>query len=271
MAAAPLRSCRSLLFLPASNPRAIAKARTLEVDLVILDCEDAVRPQHKEAARKAAVEAAAEGFGDRLCAIRINASGTEWHEADLAAVKTSTADFLVLPKAEDGRSVQAAEAGAARPVMAMIESAVGVLGAAELAHASAALIAGTNDLSLDLRLPANADRTGLAYSLQAMVVGARAAGIPVFDGVCNLLDDAESLAAECREGRAFGFDGKAVIHPSQVAIVNRLFAPPEEEIEEARRLVAAAAEGAERFEGRMIEALHVAQARALIARARRRG
>jgi citrate lyase subunit beta/citryl-CoA lyase len=262
-----LRSCRSLLFLPASNPRAVAKARLLPCDLVILDCEDAVPEGDKALARMAAMEAVAEGFGERLQAIRINPVGTPWHEADIAAVRTSAAHFVVLPKAEDATSVADVAAACDKPVMAMIETATGVLAAPQIARAAGGLIAGTNDLAADLAIPPGAGRQGLTFALQAMIVAARAACIPVFDGVFNRLEDGEGLAKECEEGRSFGFDGKSVIHPAQIDTANRSFSPSEEELAAARRLIAAANGGAERFEGRMIESMHVAQAKALLARA----
>jgi citrate lyase subunit beta/citryl-CoA lyase len=169
--------------------------------------------------------------------------------------------------------VQCAEEGAriaaalARPVLAMIETPAGVLAAPAIAAAAgvAGLIPGTNDLAAALRLPAGGDRTGLAFSLQAIVLAARAAGIMALDGVWNRLDDPSGLEAECREGRAFGFDGKALIHPGQIAIANAVFAPDSAEIEEAQALIAASTGGAERFRGRMIEGMHVAAARRLLA------
>ena len=150
----------------------------------------------------------------------------------------------------------------------MIETPAGVLAAGSVASVSAALIAGTNDLAAELGIPAAAGRAGLAHSLQMIVLAARAGGAAVFDGVYNQLEDHEGLAAQCREGRAYGFDGKTLIHPGQIEIANRLFGPDEEEVAAARRLIAAASGGAERFEGRMVEAMHVAQAEALLAKAR---
>ena len=137
-----------------------------------------------------------------------------------------------------------------------------------IAPASRGLIAGTNDLAASMGVPPEGGRRGLVYALQRIVLAGRAAGVPVFDGVHNALEGGEALAAECEEGRLFGFDGKSVIHPDQIATVNRVFAPTEAELEAAQRLVAAASGGAERHEGRMIETLHVEQARALIAKAR---
>jgi citrate lyase subunit beta/citryl-CoA lyase len=151
----------------------------------------------------------------------------------------------------------------------MIETARGVLAAHAIAPATAALIAGTNDLAADLAIPPGSGRSGLVHSLQMVVLASRAAGVAAFDGVYNRLEDDDGLAGQCREGRAFGFDGKSLIHPSQIETANRIFGPAEAEIDAAERLIAAATGGAERFEGRMIEAMHVDQARALLARARR--
>ncbi|HWL46116.1 MAG TPA: CoA ester lyase [Sphingomonadaceae bacterium] len=262
---------RSALFLPASNPRAIEKARGLACDMVLLDLEDAVKAEAKEAARAAAVRAAASDYGGRPVAIRLNGAESPWHEADVAAVRESRAALAVLPKAEDAGQAARLAAALGRPVLAMIETPAGVLAAPAIAAAAgvAGLIPGTNDLAAALHLPPVGGRAGLAFALQAIVLAARAAGIMALDGVWNRLDDAAGLDAECREGRAFGFDGKALIHPAQIAVANAVFGPDAAEIEEARALVAAATGGAERFRGRMIEAMHVAAARRLLAAATR--
>ena len=262
-----LRLCRSLLFLPASNPRAIEKARDLAADMIFLDLEDAVKPAEKESARAAAVAAAGEGFGERPVAIRANKLGDPWHEADVAAVAASAADYLILPKVQSAGEIEAVAARAGKPVLAMIETASGVLDAHRIAPFTAGLIAGTNDLAADLGLPPGSGRGGLTHSLQAVVLAARAAGVAAFDGVYNRLEDEAGLETECREGRSFGFDGKTLIHPNQIKATNRIFGPSEAEVEAARRLIAAATGGAERFEGRMIEAMHVEEARRLLARA----
>jgi (3S)-malyl-CoA thioesterase len=262
-----LSLCRSALFLPASNPRAIEKARELPADLVILDLEDAVKPADKAAAREAAVEAARAGFGGRLVVIRINGTGTGPYGEDAIAVRQSGADFVLLPKVDSPKQVADTAWLTRKPVLAMIETARGLIDAAAIAPATRGLIAGTNDLAAELRIPRGAGRSGLAYALQRIVMAARAAGVAVFDGVYNRLDDAEGLAAECEEGRAYGFDGKSLIHPGQIDTANRIFGPSEREVEAAQRLIAAATGGAERHDGQMIEALHVEQARRLLARA----
>lgn len=264
-----LRLCRSLLFLPASNPRAIEKARTLDADMVVLDLEDAVRDEDKAAARTAAFAAAQEGFGGRPVAIRVNPAGSPHFGEDVVAVRHSAADFIVLAKAESAMQVHDAGRLMAKPMLAMVETPLAVIEAAAIAPVSRGLIAGTNDLAAGLGLPAGEGRPGLVYALQRIVLAARAGGVPAFDGVYNRLEAGEGLERECAEGRAWGFDGKSVIHPSQIETANRLFGPTEAELDAARRLIDAATGGAERHEGGMIEAMHVDQARALIAKARR--
>lgn len=264
-----LRHARSLLFLPASNRRAIVKARNLACDLVILDLEDAVPAERKEEARANAIEAVGEGFGDRLSAIRINAEGVPWHGPDMVAVKRSAADFVVLPKVESAKQVKDVFSVCQRPVIPMIESAAGVLAASAIAaeEGVAGLFMGNNDLRQELGIPPSAGREGLSLSLQSVILAARMARVAVFDGVFNRLEDEAGFEAECAAGREIGFDGKTLIHPSQVPVANQVFGPDPQAVADARRLIEAATGGAERFEGRMIEAMHVEEAKALIARA----
>ncbi len=259
---------RSILFLPASNPRAIAKARAAGSDLVVLDLEDAVEPGIKAGARDAAVEAVASAWPIPV-AIRINGVGTEWHSLDLDAAARSKADLVVVPRAISAHLIHGVAEAVGKPVLAMIETAAGVLAAAEIAPETAGLIGGTNDLAADLRLPPNAGRAPLQTALQTIVLAARAAGVAVFDGVFNGLDDAEGLLAEAEEGRRLGFDGKSLIHPSQIEPCHRAFAPTEAELDRARRLVEAFDGGAERFEDQMIERMHVEVANRLLERSRR--
>jgi (3S)-malyl-CoA thioesterase len=263
-----LRLCRSILFLPASNPRAIEKARTLDADMVVLDLEDSVREEDKAMARDAAVAATHEGFGGRAMAIRVNPGGTAHYGEDVVAVRRSAADFVILAKAESGKQVSDSAWLMQKPLLAMIETPLAVIDAAAIAPAAKALIAGTNDLSAGLGISTTAGRGGLVYALQRVVLAARAVGIPAFDGVYNKLEADDGLVAECEEGRAWGFDGKSTIHPSQIETVNRVFSPTLAELEAARRLIEAATGGAERHEGRMIEAMHVQQAHTLLAKAR---
>ena len=254
-----------MLFLPASNPRAIDKARASAADLVILDLEDAVKPADKEAARAAAIDATALDWPMPV-AIRINGTRASEHDADIAAVRDSTVPLVVLPSARSAGEVEAVANALGKPLAAMVENAAAVLDAPAIARAAVALIAGTNDLAADLRLPPGAGRASMQTALQSILLAARAAGIPAFDGVFNRLDDAAGFAAEAAESHALGFDGKSLIHPDQIAACQAAFAPSADEIDRARRLVAAATGGAERFEGAMIEAMHVESARRLLAR-----
>lgn len=263
---ADLFAVRSVLFLPASNPRAIAKAREAGADLVVLDLEDAVKPADKAAARDAAVEAVA-GDWPMPVAIRVNGVGSEWHSLDLDAVARSKADLAVVPRAVSAHLMRGVREAVGKPVLAMIETATGVLAAPEIAPETAGLIAGTNDLRADLRLPLDATREPISAALQWIVLAARAAGVAAFDGVFNRLDDPDGFLAEAEEGRRLGFDGKSLIHPDQIAPAHRAFAPSEAEIERARRLVEAFQGGAERFDEEMIERMHIEAARRVLERA----
>lgn len=260
---------RSALYLPASNPRAIEKARGLNAELIILDLEDAVKPGLKDEARTAAVEAVAEGFDDRLSAIRINGPESECHAADIIAVRSSKCDLVVLPKVETVELAARTAEMIGKPLLAMIETPRGILSAAAIAGTEdvVGLIAGTNDLANEMRVPLGHHRSGLSLSLQNIVLAARASGIWAFDGVFNDLANPGGLAVECREGRAFGFDGKTLIHPNQIDIAHKIWSPSAAEIEDAEALIAAAAGGAERFRDRMIETMHVEMAQRTLARA----
>jgi len=261
-----LLAVRSLLFLPASNPRAIAKAREFNADLVVLDLEDAVRPDDKAEARKAAVEAVAAEW-DKPVAIRINGVGTEWHSLDLDAAARSRADLVVVPRAISGHLVHGIAEAVSKPVLAMIETAAGVLAAPAIAQTCAGLIAGTNDLRADLRLPLDATREPISASLQMIVLAARAAGIAAFDGVFNSLDNQDGFLREAEEGRRLGFGGKSLIHPNQIEPCHRAFAPSAAEVERAKALVEAFRGGAERFGNEMIERMHVEAAQRVLERA----
>jgi citrate lyase beta subunit len=255
-----------MLFLPASNPRAIARARGSGADLVVLDLEDAVKSEDKNAARAAAIEAAASDWPMPV-AIRVNGIGSEWHSLDVDAVARSSAAFAVVPRTISAHLVHGLAEALGKPVLSMIETAAGVLAGAEIASESAALIAGTNDLRADLRLPLDSTREPISASLQMIVLAARASGIAVFDGVFNRLDDPDGFLAEAKDGRRLGFDGKSLIHPDQIAPCHRAFAPSEAEVERARALVEAFHGGAERFGNEMIESMHVEAARRLLQRA----
>ena len=207
-----LFAVRSLLFLPASNSRAIAKAREAGADLVILDLEDAVKPDDKRAARAAAVEA----VGSALAGAGGDPSQRHRDRVALARCRRGCSigcRFRGPSRAISAHLVHGVAEAVAKPVLAMIETAAGVLAGGEIAHATAGLIAGTNDLRSDLRLPLDATREPISASLQMIVLAARAAGVAAFDGVFNGLDDADFLR-EAEEGRRLGFDGKSLIHPA---------------------------------------------------------
>lgn len=261
-----LENVRSALFLPAANARAIEKARGLPCDMVILDLEDSVAPAEKDAARAAAVEAARLAWGGRPFAVRLNGPGS-WHEADIEALAVADGlDLVVVPKVETPAYAGGLAARLSRPMLAMIETPAGIYAAREIAGVAgvAGLLAGSNDLAATLRLPPG--RAGLTLAFQSIVLAARAAGIAVLDGVFNALDDPAAFEADCRAGRDTGFDGKSLIHPNQIETANRIFGPSPEELEEAQALIAAFSGGAERFRGRMIEAMHVEAARRVLKR-----
>jgi citrate lyase beta subunit len=258
---------RSLLYVPASNARALEKARGLAADMLIIDLEDAVPADRKDEARAAMRAAVMAGFPGKAVAVRVNAHGHAEQAADLAAVADLSLDALVVPKV-DAADELAAPAALMMPILAMIESPAGLYAARDIAghHAVAGLVAGLNDLAIALKLPDVTDRGAMSVAIQMIVMAARGAGKLAFDGVYNAIDDAAGFAAEAAEGRRLGFDGKTLIHPAQLGPCNAAFAPTPAEMEEAEAIIAAATGGAQRFRGRMIEDMHVAQARALLAR-----
>ena len=266
------RPCRSALFLPASNPRAIEKARGLACDAVILDLEDAVAPEAKADARAAAVAACRAGFGARRTVLRINALDTPWGADDLAAAFDLPVDAVLVPKVRDGAEAQHYAGALAGPALwVMIETARALSQLQPIADAvgaGGALVVGTNDLALELRC---AGRAALAPVLPLVVAAGRAAGALVLDGVRNDFSDLEAFAAEAREGAALGFDGKTLIHPAQIDPSNAAFSPSAEAVARARSVVAAfalpenAGRGAIRLDGRMVERLHLAEAERVLA------
>ncbi len=261
---------RSLLYVPGSNARALEKAAGLAADMLIIDLEDAVPGDRKEDARAAMRAAVMAGFPGKRVAVRINGAGSEHQAADINAVAGLPLDAVVLPKVDAVADLEAAR-GLGLPLLAMIETPIAIYAARDIAAdpAVAGLIAGLNDLAHELKLPDGMDRGAMSHAIQAIVLAARASGVWGFDGVYNAIDDAPGFAAEAAEGRRLGFDGKTLIHPSQVDPCNAAFAPSEREIAAAEALVAAATGGAQRHEGRMIEDMHVAAARALLERAGR--
>ena len=255
---------RSLLYVPGSNARALEKAGGLAADLLIIDLEDAVPADRKDEARAAMRAAVAAGFAGKRVAVRVNATGAAEQAADIAALAGLQLDALVLPKVDAPSDLDPLR-GLGLPVFARIETPRDI--AADPAVSGS--IAGLNDLAHELKLPDGMDRGAMSHAIQAIVLAARAGGVWGFDGVYNAIDDAAGFAAEAAEGRRLGFDGKTLIHPSQVDPCNAAFAPSEREIAAAGALVAAATGGAQRHDGRMIEDMHVAAARALLERAGR--
>ncbi|MFO0995964.1 MAG: CoA ester lyase [Alphaproteobacteria bacterium] len=277
-----VRPRRSALYMPGSNARALEKARTLDADVLIFDLEDAVAPDAKASARDLIREAIRTGgYGRREIVVRINAIGTLWSADDLVAMARSGAHAILLPKVESAETVRLAAAELSRAgapddlaLWCMIETPLGVLNVREIAAAHGALrclVMGTSDLAKDLRSKHTAERLPMLTSLGLTILAARAYGLAVLDGVfLDLADDAGFLAS-CRQGAELGFDGKTLIHPKTIAAANEAFAPREEELAFARRVIDAHAEaraagkGVVLVDGRLIERLHVAEAERLIA------
>lgn len=268
---------RSLLYLPANRASAIAKARTLASDAVILDLEDAVQPAAKPDARAAAVAAALEGsWGGRALFLRVNGIGTPWHLDDMAAAHVDRFAGIVVPKVDTAaEAADVVRRAGGRPVLAMIETPAGVLSASAIAATPgvAGLVAGMADLAKALNCGVDANRTPLLYSLSAIVLAARAGGVACFDGVCTEFRNEHAFRAEAAQGKLLGFDGKTLIHPSQVDPCNAVFSPSAEEIAQAQAMIAAydaalaEGRGVATLDGQMVEILHVEQARRLLARA----
>ncbi|GGC41306.1 citrate lyase subunit beta [Novosphingobium marinum] len=273
------RPRRSVLYLPASNSRAIEKARTLDCDCVILDLEDAVAPDAKAEARESAVGAVRDGgFGRRELVVRVNGIDSDWSAEDCAALREAAPDAVLLPKIDDGEALRAYRAmlGGDIALWAMIETARSMLSLREIAQASndfgvTCWVMGTNDLVKELDAVPPADRSSLMPFLAMSVAAARGYGIEIIDGVYNAFDDIAGFERECAQGVALGFGGKTLIHPRQIDPCNRAFSPSGEEVEWSRKVVAAfdrpenADKGALKVEGRMVERLHLARAQKVLA------
>lgn len=268
---------RSVLYLPASNARAIEKARGLKVDAVILDLEDAVAPDAKAEARQAAVAALTAGGFTARVGVRVNGLDTPWGADDLAALAGLKPDFVVAPKIESPEAVRevAARLPAGVALWIMVETPLSVLRLDAIAGAGAplaALMLGINDFGERMNLVLGPDREPLKPWLAAVVAAARGHGLLAIDGVVNATDDTDRLRTECRQGRAFGFDGKSLIHPAQIDAANAAFSPSAEEVVRAREVVDAFAsadaegKGAIRVGYRMVERLHLDAAHRLLAR-----
>ncbi|MFD9209358.1 HpcH/HpaI aldolase/citrate lyase family protein [Streptomyces sioyaensis] len=282
MSDAILRPRRSVLYMPGANERALEKAKSLPADALILDLEDAVAPDAKAEARKRVAAAAASGeYGFREVTIRVNAPGTAWHDDDLRAAAEAGPDAVVVPKVESADTVRAVEraleaAGAPdrTAIWAMVETPRAMLDARAVAAASerlTVLVMGTNDLAKELHAEHVPGRAPLLTGLSLALLAARESGKVILDGVYNDVKDAEGFEAECVQGRQFGFDGKTLIHPSQVAPCNRVFAPSSEQVTRAQRIIDAFEEatregrGVVTVDGRLIENLHVEEARRVLA------
>lgn len=272
------RPRRSALYLPASNTKAIAKARTLPCDVVILDLEDAVAPDAKAMARDQAVAAVQEGgFCSRELVVRVNALETEWGHADLAALGASAPDAILVPKITGRADIEryAAAAAGKTPLWAMIETAAALFRLDEIAASDrlAALVMGTNDLAKEMGAQPGPLRLPFVGALGLAVAAARAHGLAVLDGVFNAIEDDGGFTAEARQGVEFGFDGKTLIHPRQIELCNAAFRPDAAAIAWAEEIVAAfdqpenAAKGAIRLEGKMVERLHLDHAHRVLAAA----
>jgi citrate lyase subunit beta/citryl-CoA lyase len=263
-----VRIRRSVLFMPGSNLRALEKARSLACDVVALDLEDSVAPDAKNQARDA-VCAVLGNFGDREVVVRINALSTPWGRDDLAAVRAAKPDAILLPKVNSAADLTAAQTGI--PLWAMIETCPAVLSLDGIAGLASALVIGGNDLLNDMRAMAMSGRENLHPVLTQTVIAARAHGTDVIDGTYNAIDDAAGFTAECVQGRAFGFDGKTLIHPSQIETANRIFAPGPDQIAQARAIVAAFEQPENRdkgviaLDGQMVERLHAQGAKRILA------
>ena len=245
----------------------LEKARGLSCDVVVLDLEDSVAPKAKDAAREA-VCAAVRSYGAREVVVRINPLASSHGKADLEAVRAAAPDAILLPKVESPADIVAVTGSL--PIWAMIETPLGVLNAAAIAASGAAcLTMGTNDLLKAMHAQPLPDRRNLWLALSATVLAARAHGASVIDGTYNDIADEAGFAESCIQGRAFGFDGKTLIHPGQIESCNRIFAPSPEEILQARRILEAfgknPGKGAIALDGHMIERLHAEEATRILA------
>ncbi len=276
------RPRRSVIYMPGSNARVLAKASTLSADALILDLEDFVAPDHKVAAREQVVKAVrAGGFGEREVVIRVNGPHTPWGEEDLAAAAAAKPDAILLPKVDGpgaimvaARTLREAEAPEETRIWAMMETPNAVLNAGSIASVAAdpssrlsVMVMGLNDLAKETRARLTPGRPTMVTWLASCVVAARAHGVDILDGVYNDIKDLDGFRAECLQGRDMGLDGKTLIHPGQIDICNEVFAPTAAEVESAAAIIAAfalpenAGKGVIQLEGRMVELLHADMAR----------
>jgi citrate lyase subunit beta / citryl-CoA lyase len=277
------RPRRSLLFMPGSNARALEKARTLPADGIILDLEDSVAPDAKAVARDQIAQAvAAKGFGNREVLIRINALDSPWWVDDIGMAGKAQPDGILVPKISTVDDLNAVadrlgSADASIRVWAMIETARAVLDADKLAAASkdprtqlAGFVFGPNDIARETRIRIKPGRAAMIPMITHCILATRAHGLEILDGPYGDIGNVDGFAEECAEGRDLGFDGKTLIHPSHIDACNAIFTPPEAEVTEARKIIAAfekpenASRGAIQLDGRMVERLHAEMARRTI-------
>lgn len=281
MTARPRRSC---LYMPGANTKALEKAKTLAADVLLLDLEDSVAPEAKTDAR-AQVAAAVKGggYGRREVIVRVNALTTPWGRDDIVAAGGARPDGILAPKVESGDQVRALDVemtkagfAADASLWVMIETPRAILNLAEIAAAASGtrlsvFVMGLNDLAKETRARAGASRAAFFAPMSLAVTAARAGGLTVIDGVYNDIADASGFEAECRQGLEFGFDGKTLIHPSQIDVCNEVFAPTAEEVARARAVIEAfalpenAGKGVIKVDGRMTELLHLEQAKQVVA------
>ncbi|MGR3370571.1 MAG: HpcH/HpaI aldolase/citrate lyase family protein [Sagittula sp.] len=269
------RPFRSVLYIPASKERALEKARSMPVDAIIFDLEDAVAPEEKPAARATLAEALKTSYGQRTRIVRINGLDTEWGLDDAKAAAAMDCDAILLPKVETTSQLDRLAEITDKPLWAMMETPMGMLNARDIgAHPRLqGMVMGTNDLAKELNARFRADRLPMITGLGLCVLAAKAFGKVIVDGVYNAFKDDEGLAAECAQGRDLGMDGKTLIHPAQVDITNAAFAPDEKEIDLARRQIEAYEEakaqgqGVAVVDGKIVENLHVETAKKTLAKA----
>jgi citrate lyase subunit beta / citryl-CoA lyase len=279
-----IRPRRSVLYMPGSNARAIEKAKSLAADALILDLEDAVAPDAKETARKQVCDAVkAGGFGKREIVIRVNGLWTQWGEDDLSAAMAARPDAILVPKVstpDDLKAVEERFSGhdteRSIGIWAMMETPLAILNAGAIAGAGGRLrcfVMGTNDLIKEFRGVHTPDRQNLSAALGISVAAARAYGLTILDGVYNDIQNADGFVESCKQSRSYGFDGKTLIHPSQIAPCNDVFAPSPAEVEAAKKIIAAfdlpenKGKGAISLDGRMVELLHAEIAQQTVAMA----
>jgi citrate lyase subunit beta / citryl-CoA lyase len=281
-----IRPRRSPLFMPGSNARALEKARNLPADVIILDLEDSVAPDAKGLARDQIAQAiAAKGFGKREVWVRTNSLDTAWWVDDAAMAGQAKPDGILVPKVssvEDlkaiGDRLSAIDAHPSIKVWAMIETSRAVLDADKLAAASrdpktrlAGFVFGPNDIARETRIRMQPGRAAMIPMMTHCILATRAHGLEIFDGPYSDFSNVDGFGQECTQGRDLGFDGKTLIHPGQIEACNAIFTPPEEEIAQARKIIAAfeqpenASRGAIRLDGQMVERLHADMARRTIA------